>query len=39
MEYEKIINLLDNEPNQSSKFNSKYWVEINDDSRGPYNTV
>ena len=35
MEYQKIINLLDNEPNQPSKF---FWVEINDESRGTYNT-
>ena len=38
MEYKKIINLLDNAPNQSSKFRTKKWVEINDDSRGMYNT-
>ena len=30
MEYQKIINLLDNTPNQSSKFKTKNWVEIND---------
>ena len=35
----KKKNLFDNEPNEPSKFSSKYWVEINDDSRGPYNTV
>ena len=34
MKYQKIINLLDNAPNQPSKFRRKYWVEINDDSRG-----
>ena len=34
MEYQKIINLLDNTPNQRSKFRTKYWVEINDNSRG-----
>ena len=38
MEYKKIINLLGNAPNQSSKFRTKKWVEINDDSRGMYNT-
>ena len=32
MEYQNVINLLDNIPNQSSKFRTKYWVEINDDS-------
>ena len=38
MEYQKIINLLDNTPNQPTKFKTKDWVEINDDSRGMYNT-
>ena len=38
MEYEKIINLLENTPNQPNKFRTKNWVEINDDSRGTYNT-
>ena len=38
MEYQKTINLLDNTPNQPSKFRPKNWVEINDDSRGTYNT-
>ena len=38
MEYEKIINLLDNTPNQPSKLKTKNWVEINGDSRGWYNT-
>ena len=38
MEYEKIINLLKNTPNQPTKFRTKNWVEINDDSRGTYNT-
>ena len=37
MEYQKIINLLDNTPNQLSKLGTKNWVEINDKSRGPYN--
>ena len=31
MTYQKIINLLDNTPNQPSKFRPKNWVEINDD--------
>ena len=34
MEYQKIINLLDNTPNQPTKFRTKNWVEINDDVRG-----
>ena len=38
MEYKKIINLLDNTPNQTSKFRTKNWVEINDVARGTYNT-
>ena len=38
MEYEKIISLLKNTPNQTTKFRTKNWVEINDDSRGTYNT-
>ena len=37
MEYQKMINLLDNVPNQRSKFQTKNWVEINDESRGTYN--
>ena len=38
MEYQKIANLLDNESNQPSKFRTKNWVEINDESRGGYTT-
>ena len=38
MEYQKIINLLDNTPKQSSKFRTKTYVEINDDARRTYNT-
>ena len=29
MEYNKIINLLDNAPNQPTSFRTKNWVEIN----------
>ena len=36
MEYQNIINLLDNVSNQPSKFKTKNWVEINDDIRGAY---
>ena len=36
MEYQKIINLLDNLTNQPSKFRTSNWVEINDKSRGKY---
>ena len=38
MECQKLINLLDNTPNQPSKFRTKIWVERNDESRGTYNT-
>ena len=38
MEYQKIINLLDNTPDQLSKFRTKNWIEINDQSRGVYST-
>ena len=38
MEYQKIANSLDdNKSNQPSKFRTKNWVEINDESRGTYN--
>ena len=37
MEYQKVINLLENMPNQPSKFRTKNWVEINSDTRGTYN--
>ena len=36
MEYQKIENLLDNETNQPSKFRTRNWVEIDDESRGTY---
>ena len=38
MEYQNIIYLLDNTRNQPPKFRTKNWVEINDESRGMYNT-
>ena len=37
MEYQKIANLIDNTSNQPSKFRTRNWVEINDESRGAYN--
>ena len=37
MEYQKIANLIDDTSNQPSKFRTKNWVEINDESRGKYN--
>ena len=36
MEYQKIANLLDNTSNQLSRFRTRNWVEINDNSRGTY---
>ena len=36
MENQKIANLLENETNEPSKFRTKNWVEINDESRGTY---
>ena len=38
MEYQKIINLLDNALNQLSKFRTKNWIEVNDQSRRVCNT-
>ena len=38
MKYQNIINLLDNTPNQPSKFKTKNWVKINNDLRVTYNT-
>ena len=37
MKYQKVINLLDNTPNQPSKFKIKNLVKINDGVRGTYN--
>ena len=37
MEYQKIANLIDDASHQPSKFRTKNWVEINDESRGTYN--
>ena len=36
MEYLKIANLIDNASNQPSKFRTRNWLEINDESRGTY---
>ena len=36
MEYQKTPNLSDNASNQPSKFRTRNWVEINDESRGTY---
>ena len=38
MKYQKIANLIDdNTLNQPSKFKTRNWIEINDESRGAYN--
>ena len=37
MEYQKIADLIDDTPNEPSKFRTRNWVEINDESRGTYN--
>ena len=37
MEYQKVANLIEDESKQPSKFRTKNWVEINDESRGRYN--
>ena len=38
MEYQKIANLIDAyASNQPSKFRTRNWIEINDESRGVYN--
>ena len=36
MEYQKTTNLLDNTTNQPSKFRTKNWIEMNDESKGKY---
>ena len=36
MEYQKIINWLDDTTNQPTKFRKKKWVEINYESQGMY---
>ena len=38
MEYQKIANLLDDASNQPSKFRTRNWVKINDESRGEYSS-
>ena len=37
MEYQKIANLIDDVSNRPSKFRTRNWIEINDESRGAYN--
>ena len=38
MKHQNIINFLDNTLNQPTKFRTKNWVEINDDSSAKHNT-
>ena len=38
MEHQKILNLLDNTPNQPTKFRANNWVKLNDDLNGKHNT-
>ena len=37
MEFQKIINLLNNTQNETSKLKTRNWVETNNESRGTYN--
>ena len=37
MEYQKLINLLENTLNQQSRFRTKSWVGVNDETRGTFN--
>ena len=37
MDYKKIVNLLDNTPNQPTRCRTQNWVKINDESRGMCN--
>ena len=39
MEYQKIINLLDDTTNQPSKVKARTWVGINDESKGKYYNI
>ena len=36
MEYQKIANLLADASNKPSKFRTRNWIEINDETRGAY---
>ena len=39
MEYQKIINLLDDTTNQSNRFRTIIWVEIKDKSKIKYDNI
>ena len=36
MEYQKLVNLLESTSDNLSKFRTRNWVKINDESRGNY---
>ena len=36
MEYQKLVNLLESTSDNISKFRTRNWVKINDESRGNY---
>ena len=38
MKYQKTMNLLNDTTNQPSRFRTRDWVEINDESKGRYNS-
>ena len=38
MENQKIMELFDNITNRPSKFRTRNWVEVNDESRGKYDS-
>ena len=38
MDYEKIVNVLDNQTTLPSKLRTKHWVEINDQQNRTYGT-
>ena len=37
MEYQKIMNLLDTKSDNASRFNTKKWMEVHDESGESYN--
>ena len=37
MDYQEIRKLLENTRNQTNKFRTKHWVEVNEKSREAYN--
>ena len=39
MEYQKLINVLDNTPYQPTKCRTKNLIEVNDGTSEPYNAI